>query len=148
VQIRPYQSADEPAVIDLWMRCGLIVPHNNPQTDIQRKLRVAPDLFLVGVLEQEVVAAVMVGYEGHRGTVNYLAVEPRLQMTGYGRQIMRHAENLLRELGCPKINLLVRGSNAAVIAFYEGLGFACEDVVCLGKRLLVDEPFVARPGTG
>lgn len=101
----------------------------------------APDLFLVGVLDEQLVGSVMAGYEGHRGWVNYLAVVPPLQHKGYGRQLMEHAENLLRELGCPKINLMVRSSNSAVIEFYKTLGFFCDDVVCMGKRLRGDEPF-------
>ena len=93
---------------------------------------VAPEVFLVGALDQEVVASVMVGYEGHRGWINYLQHR--------GRQIMNHAETLLHELGSPKINLMVRSSNVAVIEFYEKLGFSCENVVCMGKRLIKDEP--------
>ena len=108
---------------------------NNPRADIQRKFRTAPELFLVGVLDQQVVGSVMAGYEGHRGWINYLAVAPHLRHSGYGRQMMEHAENLLRELGCPKINLMVRRTNPAVIKFYETLGFSCDDVVCMGKRL-------------
>ena len=65
--IRAFHPADESAVIDLWMRCGLVAPQNNPRADIQRKLQVAPELFLVGTLDEEIVATVMAGYEGHRG---------------------------------------------------------------------------------
>ena len=83
-------------------------------------------------------ATAMVGYEGHRGWINYLAVKPELQQQGLGRQIMDHAETLLRNLGCPKINLQVRTSNREVITFYERLGFVQDDVVSLGKRLVVD----------
>ena len=139
--IRPYKTTDENMVIDLWMRCGLISPQNNPQTDIQRKLAVAPELFLVGTLNSEVVATVMAGYEGHRGWINYLAVSPHLQKTGYGRQIMEHAEGLLRERGCPKINLQVRSANKQVIEFYQRIGFSFDDVLSMGKRLVIDEAF-------
>ncbi len=143
MNIRAYQASDENAVIDLWLRCGLVVPQNNPWTDIQRKLEVAPELFLVGTLDGEIVATVMAGYEGHRGWINYLAVAPHLQRTGYGRQIMVHAEELLRERGCPKINLQVRTSNRQVIEFYQSLGFSCDEVLSLGKRLVQDEPYVS-----
>ncbi len=81
------------------------------------------------------VATVMVGYDGHRGWINYLAVAPNLQRQGVGRQLMAAAESRLRERGCPKINLQVRRSNRGVIAFYERLGFSEDDVVSLGKRL-------------
>ena len=141
MKIRPYQSTDESAVIDLWMLCGLVAPQNNPQTDIQRMIAVAPDWFLVGTLDAEVIATVMVAYDGHRGWVHYLAVAPRCQKAGYGRRIMDHAEALLRELGCPKINLQVRTSNRQVIEFYQRIGFSLDDVLSMGKRLVIDEPF-------
>ncbi len=142
MNIRAYQASDEGAVIDLWLRCGLVVPQNNPRADIQRKLSVAPELVLVGTLNGEIVATVMAGYEGHRGWINYLAVAPDHQKTGCGRQIMARAEELLRERGCPKINLQVRSSNQQVIEFYQRLGFTCDEVVSLGKRLVQDELYV------
>ena len=141
MNLRTYHPSDETAVIDLWMRCGLVTPQNNPRTDIQRKLRVASELFLVGTIDAEIVATVMAGYEGHRGWINYLAVAPHLQKSGYGRQIMEHAEELLRERGCPKINLQVRSTNKQVIEFYQRLGFSIEGAVSMGKRLVTDEPF-------
>lgn len=140
MNIRAFQPADETAVIDLWMCCGLVAPQNNPHADIQRKIAVAPELFLVGTLGEEIAATVMAGYEGHRGWINYLAVAPHLQKAGYGRAIMDHAESLLRARGCPKINLQVRTTNRQVIEFYQRLGFVIDDVVSLGKRLVRDEP--------
>jgi ribosomal protein S18 acetylase RimI-like enzyme len=145
MRIRAYQSGDESSIIALWRSCGLVVPHNNPAADIRRKLQVSPELFLVGILDDRPIACVMAGYEGHRGWINYLAVAPGLQGKGYGRQIMEHAEQLLRERGCPKINLQVRSANREVIEFYRRLGFAIDDVSSMGKRLVVDEPF---PGEG
>lgn len=141
MNITIYQPGDESAVIDLWLRCGLVAPQNNPRADIQRKLQVNPELFLVGRIDTEIVATVMAGYEGHRGWINYLAVAPHLQKSGYGRQIMAHAESLLRERGCPKINLQVRSTNRQVIDFYQSLGFMIDEVVSMGKRLETDEPF-------
>ncbi|MEY4484588.1 MAG: hypothetical protein RL693_2040 [Verrucomicrobiota bacterium] len=141
MNISIYQPDDEPAVISLWLSCGLVAPQNNPRTDIERKLQVNPELFLVGRIDTEIVATVMAGYEGHRGWINYLAVAPSLQKSGYGRQIMAHAESLLRERGCPKINLQIRSTNQSVIAFYKSLGFAIDEAVSMGKRLEFDEPF-------
>lgn len=138
--IRPYQAGDEAAVIDLWRRCDLIRPQNNPRADIRRKLEVAPELFLVGEWESEIVATTMAGYEGHRGWINYLAVAPHLQKKGYGREIMEHAEKLLRGRGCPKINLQVRAGNKEAIEFYKRIGFTVDDVVSMGRRLVVDGP--------
>ena len=138
--IRPYEAADEEAVVDLWKRCGLIRPQNNPREDIRRKLEVAPELFLVGLLDSEIVATAMAGYEGHRGWINYLAVAPHVRKWGLGRGIMEHAERLLRERGCPKINLQVRNGNTEAIEFYKRIGFAVDEVTSMGKRLVADEP--------
>ena len=128
-------TGDEAAVIDLWDRCGLLRPWNDPKRDIQRKLLVNPELFLVGLVENVVVATAMAGYEGHRGWINYLAVSPDCQRQGLGRAIMEAAEQCLRAIGCPKINLQVRTGNQQAIDFYLQLGFKIDDVVSLGKRL-------------
>ncbi|MBN1874484.1 MAG: GNAT family acetyltransferase [Anaerolineae bacterium] len=133
--IRTFCPEDEPAVVDLWQRCKLVVPWNDPHKDIMSKLDFQPDLFFVGVLDGAVVATIMAGYEGHRGWINYLAVDPALRRQGIGNKIMVHAEAILRELGCPKINLQVRETNQDIIAFYESLGFANDHVISLGKRL-------------
>ncbi|MBE2282617.1 MAG: GNAT family acetyltransferase [Prosthecobacter sp.] len=140
MHIRPFQSADEDAVIALWQACGLVVPQNNPKRDIARKLRVNPEWFLIGELDGKIIAACMAGYEGHRGWINYLAVHPDHQRRGFARELMQHAEALLRAAGCPKINLQVRCSNTAVIAFYESIGFSVDPVVSMGRRLEHDSP--------
>jgi ribosomal protein S18 acetylase RimI-like enzyme len=139
MQIRAFQVTDEPAVIELWRQCELVRPANDPAKDIRRKLAVNPEWFLVGALESKIVAAVMAGYEGHRGWINYLAVHPEHRLNGYGRQIMGAAEELLRAAGCPKINLQVRTSNQAMQAFYRRIGYGVDDVISLGKRLEHDE---------
>lgn len=81
----------------------------------------------------------MVGYEGHRGWINYLAVDPDHQRLGYGRALMAEAERLLRAEGCPKINLQIRATNQGVIEFYRRLGYAVDEVVSMGKRLEHDD---------
>jgi ribosomal protein S18 acetylase RimI-like enzyme len=121
--------------VELWRECGLVVSHNDPHKDIERKLNVDPELFLVGLVDEAVAATVMGGYEGHRGWINYLAVKPSQQRKGYGQAMMRAVEKLLRQQGCPKINLQVRSANKAVIEFYASLGYGNDDVVSLGKRL-------------
>ena len=133
--IRPFQMTDKNTVIDLWRRCNLIVPWNNPEEDILTKVTFQPDLFLVGTLGGHVVAAVMAGYEGHRGWINYLAVDPDYQRQGIGRRMMEKAQETLHALGCPKINLQVRETNTGVIAFYKKIGFKQDNVISLGKRL-------------
>lgn len=140
MQIRAYRPEDEAAVVALWRRCDLLRPWNDPAKDIRRKLKVRPDLFMVGVVEGNVVASVMAGYEGHRGWLNYLAVAPEHRRHGYGRALVAEAERLLLEAGCPKINLQVRSANRAVIEFYRRLGYAVDEVVSMGKRLEPDDP--------
>jgi ribosomal protein S18 acetylase RimI-like enzyme len=139
MHIRPFQIEDEPAVLNLWQQCGLVRPWNDPHKDIQRKLAVRPDLFLVGLVAGRLVASVMAGYEGHRGWLNYLAVAPAYQRQGLARGLVDEAERLLRAAGCPKINLQVRTTNAGVIEFYRRLGYGVDDVVSLGKRLENDD---------
>ena len=133
--IRPFQITDKADVIELWHRCNLVVPWNDPDKDIMTKLAFQPDLFFVGTLDGSIVATVMAGYEGHRGWINYLAVAPDCQGQGLGRRMMTEAETRLQGAGCPKINVQVRTSNLATIAFYERLGYAKDEVVNLGKRL-------------
>lgn len=138
ITIRPYRSADEAGVIALWEACGLVRPQNDPRKDIARKLRVNPEWFLVAERAGEVVGAVMAGYEGHRGWINYLGVAPALRRSGLGRRLMDEAEARLRAAGCPKINLQVRPDNQDVIKFYEAIGFKVEGAISLGKRLEQD----------
>lgn len=138
IEVRPYQDGDAPEVVRLWRDCGLTMPHNDPMKDIERKAAVQPELFLVGCLEGSVVATVMAGYEGHRGWLNDLAVAPDKRRRGIGRRLVIEAEKRLRRLGCPKINLQVRRANEAAIAFYRRIGFARDDVVNLGRRLIDD----------
>jgi len=140
MEIRPFGAEDEDAVVTLWGRCGLIRPSNNPRSDIRRKQRVRPDLFLVGVLDGKIVATVMAGYEGHRGWLNYLAVDPAHQRKGLARSIVTEAENRLRASGCPKINLQIRSTNTGVVEFYRHIGYSVDDVVSMGKRLVQDPP--------
>jgi len=138
MEIRPFDPNDEESVIRLWTACGLVVPWNNPHRDIQRKLKIQPEMFLVACSDGQIIATVMAGYDGHRGWINYLAVHPQHQHSGIGKLMMDEAESRLRSAGCPKINLQVRSKNALVIEFYERIGFKTDDVVSLGKRLEPD----------
>ena len=88
--IRPYREADEAAVIALCNECELTRPWNDPRKDIARKSRVQPEWFLVGTWENEIIASVMAGYEGHRGWVNYLAVARAHRGRGHATALMRH----------------------------------------------------------
>ena len=140
LHIRRYQAGDAEAVVALWRRCNLVVPHNDPGKDIARKLQADPAGFLVGEQDGAVIASCMVGYEGHRGWINYLAVDPSCQRQGFARQMMAAAEGRLRALGCPKIQLLVRVSNASAAEFYRKIGFLADEVLSFGKRLESDLP--------
>ncbi len=135
MNITEFKETDRAEVMDLWERCGLISPQNNPDEDIDRKMKVNPELFLVGVLDGKIISSVMGGYEGHRGWINYLAVDPDYRRMGYGRVVMTEIERRLKAVGCPKINLQVRETNASVIKFYEAIGFADDHVISLGKRI-------------
>lgn len=141
-RIRPFAVSDTEAVVALWRAAGLVKPWNDPYLDIERKLTVQPELFLVAeaTASRAVVGSAMAGYDGHRGWVNYLAVADPERGAGLGRALMAEVERLLLERGCPKLNLQVRTSNTAVIAFYERLGYRLDDAVSLGKRLIPDGP--------
>lgn len=136
--IREYQSSDEASLIGLWERCQLTRPWNDPRKDISRKLNGQPNWLLVGLVDDEIVASVMVGYDGHRGWINYLAVDPACRRQGLGRLLMQDVERRLLALGCPKINLQVRIDNSQAIGFYESIGYTQDAVVSFGKRLIPD----------
>jgi ribosomal protein S18 acetylase RimI-like enzyme len=137
-QIRPYSNQDREAVIQLWQKCNLTKPWNNPHLDIERKLKVRPDLFLVGLIDDRVIASVMGGYDGHRGWAYYLAVDAVYRKQGFGREMMKAVEHKLIALGCPKINLMVRTDNLSAAGFYKRLGYETDDVINMGKRLISD----------
>lgn len=138
MRIRPFEERDTEAVVALWEAAGLTRPWNDPRKDIARKLEVQRELFLVGELDAAVVATAMAGYDGHRGWVNYLAVDPAHRGSGLGRAIMHEVERLLAERGCPKLNLQVREGNEDALAFYRALGYEVDAAVSLGKRLIPD----------
>ena len=143
MQIRPYQPADETAVIALWQACELTRPWNDPRKDIARKLGVQAQWFVVGELPEaqgapQLVACAMAGYDGHRGWVNYLAVHPAQRRQGLASALMAHLEAELTAAGCPKLNLQIRQGNEAVVGFYQALGYAVDPVVSMGKRLIAD----------
>jgi len=136
--IRPFTTADTDSVVALWTAAGLVRPWNDPHRDIERKLSEQPELFLVVDDGAALIASAMVGFDGHRGWVYYLAVDGQHRGQGHARALMAEAERLLIERGCPKIMLMVRADNDGVIGMYEGLGYATESTVVMGKRLIAD----------
>jgi ribosomal protein S18 acetylase RimI-like enzyme len=136
ITIRPFQSLDRPALEQLWSRVFVDdPPWNAARLMIDNKLKVQPELLLVGVLDQVLVAAVMAGFDGVRGWIYHLAVAPEAQRRGLATQLVRAAESGLRKLGCAKVNIQVRATNAGVVAFYRSLGYAIEERVSMGRRL-------------
>ncbi|PQM63185.1 MAG: GNAT family acetyltransferase [Rhodobacteraceae bacterium] len=137
--IRPFKLEDKNTVVELWKICRLTRPWNNPEKDIERKLNVQSEMFLVLEIQGSIIGSVMAAYDGHRGVINYLAVHPGYQKKGYGKILMTHVEQELLNKGCPKINLLVRSDNLNVKRFYKGLHYdEQDDVKVFGKRLIPD----------
>lgn len=142
-RFRTFAEDDTAAVVALWEACGLLRPWNDPYRDIARKTAEQPELFLVAessdAAAPTLVGAGMAGYDGHRGWVNYLAVDPDQQGTGLGRAFLAEFERLLLARGCPKVNVQVRAGNERVLGFYASLGYAEDHAVSLGKRLIADD---------
>ena len=133
--ISPIADADVEAVIALWQRCGLTRPWNDPAGDIAFARRGANAAILVGRADGAIVATAMVGHDGHRGWVYYVAVDPKQQRQDFGRAIMAAAEDWLRQAGIAKLQLLVRRENAQANAFYQSLGFEESTSVMFQKWL-------------
>ncbi len=124
------------AATALWHEVGLTRPWNDPEADLRRALDGAASTVLAGLDDEALVATAMVGHDGHRGWVYYLAVSPDRQRRGYGSQLMEACELWLLDRGIPKINLMVRGSNEVAVGFYERLGYDADDVRVLSRRLV------------
>lgn len=136
---RDFNENDTEAVVALWRECGLTRPWNDPRKDIARKITDRNGAFWVVENAYGIIASVMVGYDGHRGTINYLAVIPAAQDQGIGGELMNRAETYLTGLGCPKVSFCVRKDNLPVLSFYNRLGYEIDDVHFLGKRLIPDD---------
>ena len=115
-----------------------MVAWNDPSKDISRKVQLDPEGLLLGWHYNSLIASVMAGYEGHRGWINYLAVDPEYRWKVLGKTMMKAAETYLEQFECPKINLQIRAKNYQVIEFYKSIGFLQEDVVNMDKRLIPD----------
>ncbi|MDX6197601.1 MAG: hypothetical protein QOJ79_752 [Actinomycetota bacterium] len=121
--------------IALWHDVGLTRPWNDPDADLRRALDGAASTVLAALDEDRLLGTAMVGHDGHRGWVYYLAVRPDVQRDGIGRALMQACERWVHTNGVPKIQLMVRSTNASVISFYEHLGYESSDVVVLGRVL-------------
>jgi ribosomal protein S18 acetylase RimI-like enzyme len=138
--IRPFNEIDTQAVSALWHEVFPDdPPHNAPAIVIRQKLQCQPELFFVGELDGSIVGTILSGYDGHRGWLYSVAVSPKRHRQGLGSKLVRYAEASLVALGCTKINLQVRATNAAVAAFYAELGYAVEERISMGKRFTHDK---------
>ncbi|MFT4307265.1 MAG: GNAT family acetyltransferase [Microbacterium sp.] len=139
VEIRSFASDDTEAVVSLWEACALTRAWNDPRRDIERKLSVQPELFLVAVDADVVVGTVMAGYDGYRGWLHYLASHPVRRGEGIARGLVAEAEGRLQAMGCPKVQLMVRPENHGIRGFFEALGYAPIETRASGKRLIADD---------
>ena len=133
--IAPIADADIAAVVALWQACGLTRPWNDPGADIALARKGPNSTLLIDRDGDAIVATAMVGHDGHRGWVYYVAVDPARQGKGYGRAIMNAAEDWLREAGIPKLQLLVRRENAKAGAFYQSIGYEEAQTIVFAKWL-------------
>ena len=139
MKISEFTDHQSDKVIALWEKCSLTRGWNNPEKDIARKNSDKNGKFLIGQIDEVLMASIMIGYDGHRGSINYLAVDPDFSGAGYGKILISEAEQLLLSVGCPKVNFCVRTDNNKVTEFYRQLGYAIEPVHLLGKRLIKDD---------
>ncbi len=148
--IRAFERADTESVVSLWTEAGLTRRWNDPRLDIERKLLVQPELFLVAeefsdapetAADPEtsrIVGTAMGGYDGHRGWLYYLATAPTHRQQGIATSLVSEVERRLLAMGCPKVQLMVREGNDEVLGFYDSLGYERFSVSNTGKRLIVD----------
>jgi ribosomal protein S18 acetylase RimI-like enzyme len=136
MDIRPYRPTDRQALIALWQACKLVAPGaNDPDFDIDFCLKSADSDILTGVVDGRVAASVLVGHDGHRGWMYYVAVDPTLQRKGLGASMVKAAEDWLKARGAPKAQLMIRETNTQVEAFYARLGYKTIPRIVMQKVL-------------
>ncbi|MET3722565.1 GNAT family acetyltransferase [Sphingomonas trueperi] len=135
MEVRAAQAADRDVVIALWQAAGLTRPWNDPAADFDRAVQGATSAVLLLHDDAVLLGTAMVGEDGHRGWVYYLAVAESARGQGHGRALMAAAEAWLRARGCPKLQLMVREGNDAAVGFYRALGLEVQPVVTLGRFL-------------
>lgn len=140
LSVQPCTAEDCDAVVALWTACGLVVPWNDPAADFALALSKSSSTVLAAIKDERIVATAMVGQDGHRGWIYYVAVDPALQGRGLGRRMVMEAEGWLTAAGMPKVQLLVRETNQRVLAFYERLGYARSPVTMMQKWLTTPSP--------
>ena len=138
MEIREIPSEMIEDAVGLWEAAGLTRPWNDPRADVRRALEGGASTILAGLHQGDLIATVMVGQDGHRGWVYYLAVHPEARRQGRGRAMMAAAESWLIARRVPKLNLMVRSDNNAARGFYEALGYGRDDVTVPSRRLLTE----------
>jgi ribosomal protein S18 acetylase RimI-like enzyme len=133
--VRQARLEDTKAIIAIWDECKLTRPWNNPNDDIKNALSTNTSTILLLQLSNEVIGTVMVGYDGHRGWIYYLAVRAEFQKNGYGKILVQEAENWLKKQNVPKVNLMIRNANEAVKEFYHACGYKDDEVITMSKWL-------------
>lgn len=136
MEVRPYTREDFGGLDALWREAfPNDPPRNRAEQSVPAKLAMNDDLLFVAVEDGKVIGSIMAGYDGHRGWLYSVAVRQSAKRRGIGTALVETAEAALRRLGCIKVNLQVRSTNAAVIEFYKGLGFSVEDHISMGRLL-------------
>ena len=135
LDVRHCTSDERDLATGLWTRCGLTRPWNDPAADFDLALSSASSTVLGGFIGPKLIASVMVGFDGHRGWVYYVAVDQADRGRGFGARMMQAAEMWLRDKGAPKLQFMVREENGSALKFYTKLGFERQSVINLGRRL-------------
>jgi len=135
VEIGQLREAEIEAAVALWEEGGLLRPWNDPRADIRLALAGPSSTVLAARAEARLAATVMVGWDGHRGWIYYLAVARDLRRRGIGGLMVKAAEAWLAARGAPKLNLMVRAENGAVVGFYESLGYRRSEMILLQRAL-------------
>ena len=135
--IRQYKdTTDRVQVVALWQKVfGYETAHNEPNLAISKKIAINDGLFFVAVEKTDVVGTIMAGYDGHRGWLYSVAVDPKIRLNGLGSSLVQHAEKALADLGCMKVNLQLLATNEATAAFYKSIGYSVEPRLSMGKLL-------------
>ena len=135
--VRPYRPQDKTALIELWKKCGLTRPWNDPNADIELAVSTPTSTIMIGAdAADRPVGSVMTGFDGHRGWLYYVAVDPDIRGSGHGRTLCNHAETWLKTIGCTKVEAIMRGENTNVRGFYDAMGYFFEDRVLMAKWLI------------
>ncbi len=133
--IRPLKNGEEAALAALWERAGLVRPWNDPLSDIALAKAAPSAEILVGLSDGAIAASALVGFDGHRGWMYYVAVDPDRQGQGLGLAMMAAGEAWLSERDCPKVEVILRGDNAQATGFYDAAGYRREDRILMSKWL-------------